>query len=67
MARRLGTRQAGLLRPVCGNRFCGSDGICASVRPSTSEPSKRVEGDEDMTILRTFFARHAFTIVFVPS
>ena len=38
-----------------------------SRKPSTSVPSKRVDGDEDMTILRTPAALHASITVCVPS
>ena len=40
--------------------FKGSLGISSSVRPSTSSPVKRVEGEEDITNLGTLFFLQAF-------
>lgn len=43
------------------------EGICASVSPSTSLPSKRVEGDDEYTSLPHLWALHAAITFNVPS
>jgi len=50
----------------CMYEGIGSAGICASVSPSTSEPSNRVDGDDAMTIFGTPWCRHASMIFRVP-
>jgi hypothetical protein len=52
--------------PTCRYFFCGSLGISSSVSPSTSLPSKRVEGEDDMTILLHPTALHARITLSVP-